>query len=540
MKSQWIVFSFVALAALTLSSLVWAQDAAWYTGDIHVHSNGYDGKGRTDVGRYDVFEETFTLDSSMYDNPWEDVQVTVTFTTPSGDEVEVGGFYYEPDTWKVRLVPWEVGAWSWRAVITDGARTVERIGEFACIESGQSGFVRRHPENPFRLVFDDGSLYPALGIGDCVMGSPLGNTWGFDGGFREGHEAGWTTDIDTYLSAYRAAGFNLFRWSIDNCAFKLWERIAPEGNRYLEREGKWGDQLVGKLRQYDFRVYLVLFGFNPAFAQEAGDSARMDAVRRYAKYVVDRYGAYADFWELMNEARAADNWYRLVAEYIRSIDPYGHMISTSWERPDLPVIEINSPHWYERENEFRSDLRAAEQINSRKHNGKPIIFGEQGNSVQNWDERSALRMRLRTWSAFFNEGVLIFWNTSFARDYRSGAANLYLGPEERQYIYALQNFTRDVDPDAAIAPVTVSNPARVRGYGLRSSGSFAAYLHNFTDHDNPTTNISITVDLPVDGFALWYDTVSGRIIRIDTVSAGRQTSRVPEFITDIALKVAGF
>jgi len=44
--------------------------------------------------------------------------------------------------------------------------------------------------------------------------------------------------------------------------------------------------------------------------------------------------------------------------------------------------------------------------------GKPVIVGEQGNAGMNWDPRSAVRMRIRAWTALFREIGLVFWNTS--------------------------------------------------------------------------------------------------------------------------------
>jgi len=53
---------------------------------------------------------------------------------------------------------------------------------------GGPGPVRRHPGNPFRMVFADGSLYQAIGIGDCINNSQDGSQlrWGFDGDLRGG------------------------------------------------------------------------------------------------------------------------------------------------------------------------------------------------------------------------------------------------------------------------------------------------------------------------------------------------------------------
>lgn len=496
------------------------------------------------VPLYSVFEQSLSWPSATYTNPWEQVTVTMTVRSPSGREVRVGGFYHSAGTWKARLAPSEIGEWTWELVLTDGAASTGRSGRFTVVPSDARGFVRPNPESRFRWIFEDGSPYHPIGIGDCIMdndkdGDPL-NEWGLDGEFRAGHDDGRTVDIDTYLSAYRQTGVNLFRWSVDNCAFDLYQTIDSGGNVYLVEQGQTGDELVKKLRQYGFRVYMVLFGFDPPGVGHTSSLSveQMAAVKRYVKYIVDRYGAYVDFWELMNEAAVTEAWYREVASYLREIDPYKHPISTSWERPDLEVIEINSPHWYQKESELDSDRETWLRFEHWKSSGKPVVAGEQGNTGQNWDKRSALRMRLRSWTAFFAEGVLIFWNSSFAKDYRNeGAASIYLGPEERQYLRALQDFTRGFDRRAAIAHVSVSDPARVRAYALTSPTTYAVYLHAYTDHSNPTSGIAVTIDPEASGTATWIEPATGRVLETRPVPFGPQMLTAPPFLVDVALKI---
>jgi hypothetical protein len=506
--------------------------------------------GAETIGRYEVYELEFPWPSENYANPWEQVQTSVTFAAPSGKTTTVGGFYYAPGFWRARFAPDEIGGWSWTASLTDGSQSQHFSGAFNVVESEWPGFVRSNPVNIMRWVFDDGTPYYPIGFGDCVLGldggSPLDNL-GFDGDVRNAnYPEGWRTDIETYLTAYEGAGFNLFRWSVDNCAFGLYQTIDPSGNAYLQQEGLYGDQLVQSLRRHNFRTYMVIFGFDPPFPNGSGNAAQMDAIKRYVKYAVDRYGAYVDFWELMNEfpnppASIDDDWYIQVATYLREVDPYDHPISTSWQRPDLSVIDIISPHWYTKENEFESDLATMDQINAARGHAnvtKPIIFGEQGNSEQNWDERSALRMRIRSWTAFFNEAVLIFWNTSCCKDSQGGvASNIYLGPEERGYIKVLQDFVRGLDPGIARAEIEISDPARVRGYSLSAPTVYVAYLHAYTDHTNPTSGISVTVDSPMAGTAMWIDPSTGAVLGTVGVSAGRQTLQVPAFTTDVALMI---
>jgi len=532
-----VILTFFTCLALAMTSVAAASDGAGDTIGVSMSASS--------VPRYGVFELNITHRETVFSNVWEDPAITVTFTSPADKIYRVGGFYDSSDLWKARFAPSEAGVWRWALEWRDAQGVQNANGTFESAASSEKGFVRRHPTNPFRLVFDDGSLYPALGIGDCMLdtdhsGSPI-DSWGFDGGFRPpGTEPGTGTDIDTYMRAYGGAGFNLFRWSVDNCAFKLWDRIDPSGNVYLQREGQFGDTLVTRLRQNGFRTYMTIFGFNPPFPTDTGNPAKMNAVKRYAKYEVDRYGAYIDFWELMNEypnppASIKDEWYSIVGDYIRSIDPYQHLISTSWQRPDLAAIEINSPHWYQDESEFDSDRETDRNFRHWKASGKLVIVGEQGNNLKNWDERSALRMRLRSWTAFFSEGTLIFWNVSGFKDNRAVPASLYLGPEERSYIRVLQDFTAAADSDIGQFTLTPSS-ASIRAYGLKSSGVILGYFHHFTSHQE-TVSSSLTLDMPTAGTAVWIDPATGKTLQVAPVGRGRQTLIMPPFAVDVALRI---
>jgi hypothetical protein len=167
-----------------------------------------------------------------------------------------------------------------------------------------------------------------------------------------------------------------------------------------------------------------------------------------------------------------------------------------------------------------------------------VIIGEQGNSGQNWDERSAVRMRLRAWTTFFAEGTLIFWNTSGTKDYRAGSANMYLGPEERGYLRVLQRFTQGFDRRARIVPVDVSAPTNVRGYALSGPRQFGAYLHAFRNPAAPTTGVRLTIQAVSPGSATWVDPAGGRVLARRAIKRGTQQLTVPPFVVDVALKIS--
>ena len=501
------------------------------------------------VDRFGVYELTINHTDIFYKNPWEDLEIRAVFTNEDGDNIKIKGFYYDTDKWKVRFSPNKTGKWSWLIKFITPFENLEESGAFTVKESDHPGFIRIHSDNPFRLVFEDGTLFNAIGIGGTVRdsndnGHPF-DDWGMDGGFVDiperpewGKYYGNIVEMDTYLKAYgdSGAGFNLFRWSVDNFSFKLWEDISENGNRYLVREGIWGDRLVQALGENGLRIWMTVFGFDHPFDYVNGTEEKGEALKRYLNYIVARYGAYVDIWELANEAEVSNAWAIFLADYLRSIDPYKRLISVSWEKPQLEEIDINAPHWYEKESEFSSDLRTSQKIDEAKRWGKPVVFAEQGNSGANWDETSALRMRLRAWTAFFEEGILIFWNTSQIKNFRHPeSANLYIGPEERKFIKILQDFTKKTDPDIKKTGISVLSSG-VRAYGLESSDEILGYLHHFNDHES-SINAEIRLNIPKDGNLEWLNPETGKIVKSEKVVQGTKVVQSQEFSVDLAFKL---
>ena len=321
------------------------------------------------------------------------------------------------------------------------------------------------------------------------------------------------------------------------------------------------------MRKYDIRFFYGIFGFTKAMNDQPHDKQGMAKVKRIIKYSVDRWGAYVDFWELFNEQKASDEWYRITIPYLKSIDPYHKPVATSWERPELEGIDINAPHWYGNEDERFSDRVTAGRAAGTKKFGKPVVFGEQGNSRGGkdrsadgiggvWDPGSARRMRVRCWTALFTETSFIFWETSYAKD--GHYMNLWIGPQERQYIRAMQDFANRLDAEVKTVDLPLDGPqaAEVRGYALRSGKRVAAYLHHHGcatcmaaadsqrrpehrwDHNRGNVaGLKLDVDVPQSATGYWYDPRDARIIKRFDAPAGRQTLGAPPFQIDLALLI---
>ncbi len=557
-------------AIMMWTTISWIAILSWpaLAGNAPVPSGGdllkvVPSQSAAAVPQFDVVEITFQHEDT-YENPFFDMSIDVALTSPSGKDVHIGGFYFKQDLWKARFAPSEPGRWTYRFALRNaGGQTASGEGTFTCLKGRKPnpGFVRRSPENPFRLVFDDGTPYFPIGVQDCWGDNNHNGTaldeFSMEGPFRTDLKnppalpagplflrgpSSNPQNADVFFRCFGQCGFNLYRFSQKNCSYELYRDL----DHYLVQEGIMTDELLQYARTYGFRVFYGLFGYQSVFNKEPDNAEGLAKVKQFIKYSVDRWGAYVDFWEFLNEQHADDRWYQAMIPYLKSIDPYRHLVTTSWERPELDGIEINAPHWYQREDELESDRITAARARDWKRSGKPVVVGEQGNHIDKskpvppgvggvWDDRSALRMRIRNWTAMFNEIAFIFWNTSYARDGHN--MNIWLGPKEREYVRAMQDFAYRLDKDVRMHTVSVSPSDAVRGYALASEHKAGVYLHHFKDHTKPVEGVRIAVDLPGGTKGYWYNPEDASIIKMIDIAAGMNQLDAPSFTVDIALLV---
>jgi hypothetical protein len=115
--------------------------------------------------------------------------------------------------------------------------------------------------------------------------------------------------------------------------------------------------------------------------------------------------------------------------------------------------------------------------------------------------------------------------------------NIWLGPKEREYVRAMQDFAYRLDKDVMMHTVSVSQPDAVRGYALASEHRAGIYLHHFRDHATPIADLRVEVDLPGGTEGYWYNPENASIIRIVDILGGMTQLDVPPFTADIALLV---
>ncbi len=481
------------------------------------------------VERFKPIEILISHSEQGIKDVWDSPTVTGVFKAPDGRAFSVNGFYHSKNLWMVRFAPDEVGTWKYQLSITGGSQVID---SFQCVQSSEQGFIRLHPTNPKRWIYSGtANLYTAVGFGDC-MGEPRdsilsdGNL--LDGGYRpKGYHEGisWILPYSQYLISYGdAAGFNIYRFSDGNCAYSNIKNISTSGNDFDTLHLRWTDTLFNALRTHGFRIFMTILATPHG---NSSDDNSMAATFKYVQHCIDRYGSLVDFWELVNESSPDSLWISKVSGYIHANDPYHHLVSMSWETPNHPAIDIISPHWYGREDVRSSDQTTADNIASYKQIPKPVIFGEQGQGL--WDSLAAIRLRGRIWSALFNEGIIVFWNSSFAKDCD---CNQYLGWEERRYARVLQNYS--VLLDSGVRKIPLQTIGHLKAWGLQSSKTLAFYIRDDQDVKEINSAKQITVTSPVYGTGYWYNVHSGDMIGTVDIGLGQQTLTIPDFQTDIA------
>lgn len=406
------------------------------------------------VQQYERLELDVAL-SATYDNPFDpdDVQLDAVFTPPSGERRIVPGFFLveqqreivegvevtipQPESgWRVRFAPQQIGVYRWHLRLRDrSGEVVGGEGALECLAGEQRGYVRTSQADPHYLAFDNGQGFFAIG-----HNLPIYHTTG-----QLGDEA---------MRKFAAAGENVNRWWMSSSGFGIewtdrlgWYRqdVAARIDRSLELASELGLYYMLCMDTHqDFRE--SGWERNPFNTRNGGpcatprdwftDEAARTYYRKRLRYTVARWGysPHVLCWEFGNEmegwAGADDDvklpWHREMSDYLRAIDPFGHLITTSfWSKtgPEeywkLDNIDIVQTHCY-----TNDDLNVAEAVrryclHQWERFAKPHIFGEFGirshtttadKDPQGWAIHNSLWAGLTSFAA---GGPLPWWHESY-------------------------------------------------------------------------------------------------------------------------------
>ncbi|WP_129669300.1 DUF5605 domain-containing protein [Phytoactinopolyspora endophytica] len=354
------------------------------------------------------FEIAF--DGPAHGNPFVDVELTVTFVSPAGSELRVGGFYDGDGRYLVRLLPEETG--TWRFTSSSTARSLNGVSStFEITPSENPGRVRVADQFHFRHA--DGTRY-----------APFGTTayaWTHQGDDLEAQT----------LASLQASPFNKVRMCVFPKSY-LYNTNEPPRYPYARNEdGGWDTtrfdveyfrHLENRIAQLDaIGVQADLIIFHPYDRWGFADLGRA-ADDRYVTYLVRRLAAYPNiWWSMANEydlmwTKSIEDWERLAAVVVDN-DHAGHLISI---HNCFGFYDYSKP-WITHASMQRIDVyRTAENIDAwREEWGKAVVVDEcayEGDLDQGWGNITAEEMVRRCWEGAVRGGYVQHGETYFADD----------------------------------------------------------------------------------------------------------------------------
>lgn len=343
--------------------------------------------------------EFAVITDAKFANPFDpaDIAVDGTCTPPTGEPLRIPAFW-DGKVFRLRFCPTKPGEWRLAATVRTSTGDFESASrKFRVTKSGAGGFVRVSATNHRYFELDSGRSFIPIGLNLCwpdKNGLPS-----YETRFAKLQSVGgnfariWTTQ-ERRLETKEAG---LGRYDVAAAAF--YDGVF----RLAERHG-----VCTMLTFDDYRVLAKTDYFNAHWdaspynvanggpLKEPTDFfANAECKRLYKqrlRYLVARYSAYPSlaFWELYNEQ---DNipkpgvplaWFREMTDYLKSIDPYRHPITTSYSWDDRaevwqsPAVGLTQRHMYGQGETV--DFVSMIEGNSRKLDrfGKPRLIGEFG------------------------------------------------------------------------------------------------------------------------------------------------------------------
>jgi hypothetical protein len=445
--------------------------------------------------------------NEQFANPFWDPKISATFTSPSHKSIHVDGFYYGQNEYRIRFVPREQGTWHYTATLK-GQKTIRQSGTFDCQAAANDGFLHLSKRNPYRLQYDSGRAFTGLGIQTCGLESrpdfdapTNSNQWG-------------RTSVENWAKTFNGA-VNLVRVQLtpgspSGCSVPL----IPNPDRpdfYNLDTCKKLDHMYQLHRANGFSEIAILFQDMSTYGKiletfgmvrDTRDYKSLHAPNlplqdKYIRYVVARYACYVDIWEMFNEDSYAPNDYLAhIHKILRDADPYDHIITTNFERPEQDFCEIVCPHEYMNIPAWEVDAELVKQIAALKSYGKPVQYTEFGNKAR-LSNVDPIKWRVAAWTAYMNETGILFWGMSgkktTADPKNVGNSNAYIGPEERAQFRVLLNFTRDLPIDLRPRFSMDSPEFQYRSYVLSNDAITIAYFHrrgayNYEGKTKPQTH----------------------------------------------------
>ncbi len=409
----------------------------------------------TTVERYEKLELSVDL-SAQYDNPYDydQVRLSAIFTSPSGQQRSIDGFFMwdlsiNPQTgslrtentegqFRIRFAPDELGTWTYALYLEDNNGSAAFPTQtFQCnpnTSPQNKGFVRSNQTN--FLSFDSGEQYIAIGENICWQSNNpyldyrnwLGKLKEQGGNFFRLWHAHWGLGLEWRAGQNQYQGLRQYKesnsiyqdWLFDYCSengIYVMVALQHHGQVSTEVNPNWQESPYNSANGGPCQNTWDFFKNEEAIAH----------TKNRIRYIIARWGYARSImaWELFNEVEWTDefnqykqkviDWHSEIAEYIKVIDSYEHLITTSFAHDyndpmmwALPDMDITQTHFY-----FNAaNLERVLSQGVKKYidaYSKPTLTGEfglgnHGAQLRNMDP-DGIHFHNGLWSPLFSGGL---------------------------------------------------------------------------------------------------------------------------------------
>ena len=345
----------------------------------------------------------------QWENPYrqEEAKLNIIFVAPHGQTFILPAYYErgksgEQSFWKARFTPREVGKYSFVAIYSQpGMESVSNPILLDVKQGNGHGFL--HVNDNWTLRYEDGTLFRGVGENLCWESRVTDDSKYFS----NLHEQFERFSYPAMLSKFAQLGGNFTRMWMCSWNFPIDRKKDFNNRRYSETSepinesaAKRLDETLELCEKLDIKVMLCMgageMRTNKNFFVSREERARY---HNRLRYIVARWGYSTSIamWEFFNEidniqfrdsknpipAEDIVSWHTEMSHYLRSIDPYQHIITTSISHRDLkglndiPDIDINQKHIYKQTSIIPETI-----VQYEHRHGKPYIIGEFG---YEWD-----------------------------------------------------------------------------------------------------------------------------------------------------------
>ena len=352
--------------------------------------------------------------SSAFVNPYDqsDIRLDMLLTSPSGKQLDLPCYFESGNSkasvWKARYAAQEIGEYQFYFLLKNKTGESRVNGSSFVVEaSGKKGFL--HKNNLWTFKYDNGELF--RGIGENV---------GWEARSFENNKFTY----DYLLPKLSSNGANFFRtWM---CYWNIplqWKKVSST-KRYSNSDDYFNpgaikrmDELV-RLTDSLHLHFMLTLDWHGSLMEEGGwKNSNYNAInggpaktptefftsqkaramyKNKLRYIVARWGcstgivAFEFFNEIDNAAfNNADSvliphhyiteWHDEMSRYLKDIDPYGHLVTTSVSHRDITgmnaiaYIDFNQKHIYKNTGKIPGIYQ--DYIDMF---GKPYVIGEFG------------------------------------------------------------------------------------------------------------------------------------------------------------------